>query len=182
MVRCNTKLVKKVAHDTITHFDSSTTSPGNKTNTMGLPGDKVGPVVSYGVTYISPDWCFNGLDPSTDFSTTDTDSPSGYVGGPNPNQDPSFRYYSRAACESLADGGGVYNANEECYGVRVQGLQYNASTMCAGLNNNTSADITVPAAGLDDMCVCPNHDTTWSTVVISALSVLLAYTWFVRNK
>ena len=123
--------------------------------------------MSYGVTYVSPTWCFAGLPAETDFSLTEQDSPSGYAGVIP--QSPYLRYYSRAACESL---GGVYNANGECYGVNVDGLLYNATQICAGLNDNTNDNIAIPVAELDFLCPPSKSDNSYYIVAIGVLSVL----------
>lgn len=117
----------------------------------------------FGVTYYSPDWCYNGLNPeTTDFSTTGMDSPAGYKSG-------SIRLYSRAACQSLAGVGGVFAAGGECYGVSVEGKIYNASTACAGLNNTTSENVILPGNELDDMC--PPSENGGYLLAIVLLSV-----------
>jgi hypothetical protein len=133
----------------------------------------------YGVSFISPTWCYGGLSDTTDFPNEGTDSASGYASG-------TIRKYSREACEALGEGDNIWSANGECtYVLASDGEggfgRYNASLICSGLNNS-SPTVNVTAS-LDDLSYdCLEKDNNLSYLLLAVLAgAVLGYT-FARNK
>ena len=127
--------------------------------------------MSYGVSFISPDWCYGGLSPSTDFPNEGQDSLSGYASG-------SIRKYTREACEALGEKDNIFHANGECtYVLASDGEggygRYNASLICSGLNN--SSPTTNIIAALDDLSFdCPaKEDTALGQLLLAGLGGLV---------
>ena len=152
--------------------------------------------MSYGVSYISPDWCYGGLTAAgAGPNLTNQASWGGY----GQNITNSLRLYSQYACENLlshswfstnratsmheyVDAGGRWFPNGECnnIGIYLNGTRstYNAAQVCAGLNNDTSTDIVLPIVELDYTCDEP-PSTLKYRVTILILSILLVIN-FVR--
>jgi hypothetical protein len=133
--------------------------------------------MSYGVTFVSPTWCYGGLESNVDFPNEGPESMSGYSSGPGLN---SIRLYSRVACESLGGADNIWSANGECtYVLAPDGEggygRYNASTVCAGLNNAAPQELIV--AALDDLSFdCPKQeDKVTVLIIVGFLGLVLGY-------
>ena len=74
-----------------------------------------------------------------------------------------IRKYSRQACEALGQGkGNIWHANGECVPILApDGKKYNASLVCAGLNDITTSDITLNISTLDYDCPEKEESTGW---------------------
>ena len=113
-------------------------------------------MVVYGVQFVSPTWCYGGLNPNTDFPQEGEESLSGYA-FVEPGTGVSIRKYSRVACESLGEQDNIWSANGECtYVLAPDGegdlARYNASLMCAGLNDASVTNIVASIADLSFDC------------------------------
>jgi hypothetical protein len=128
--------------------------------------------MTYEVAFQSPEWCYGGLDPATtDFSVTPEDSMSGYK-----SANGLTRRYSRLACESLGLGKGypfnVWNANGECVPIlAADGNSYNASLVCAGLNDISLNSLLLPIAEFD--IDCPPKEDKLGWILLSVAGGLL---------
>jgi hypothetical protein len=130
--------------------------------------------MSYGVTFLSPSWCYGGLPSNHDFPNTTQTSPSGYASN---NTTVSVRLYSREACENLAEKDNVWSANGECTNVLAEDGEggfgrFNASLLCSGLNNSSPTPI---SATLDDLSYdCPKQeDSKIGPLILAGLGGLL---------
>lgn len=123
---------------------------------------------TYVTCYQTPTWCTGGLDPSTDFSTTPPNSLSGYANG-------TIRLYSPHACSLLR---GIWHPNGECTSCSQGGETYNASLVCAGLNDNSNNPLQISLSSLSDECP-PAKDTYknlfWVIVIIFVILYGLKY-------
>ena len=125
--------------------------------------------MSYGLSFISPDWCYGGLPPMTDFPNEGQNSLAGYASG-------TIRKYTREACEALGEKDNIFHANGECtYVLASDGLggygRYNASMMCAGLNNSSPSNIIV---ALDDLSFdCPAKEDSLGKLLLVGLGGLV---------
>ncbi len=120
-------------------------------------------MANFGVTFESPEWCKAGLDDSTDFANTTEDSPSGYASG-------GIRKYSRQACENLGSKNNIWSANGECVPVLApDGKRYNASLVCAGLNDNTVNDYAIQLSEFDYDCPINEDKNPTGWIILSAI-------------
>lgn len=125
----------------------------------------------YTVVYETPPWCTGGLNPlSTDFPNEPEDSVSGYASG-------FKRLYQRSACKLL---NGVWNANGECTSCLQNGHTYNASLICAGLNDSSNDATEMPFELLFDKCPTRPQDSYkilfWIIMIIVIILFGLKYT------
>ena len=88
----------------------------------------------------------------------------------------SLRLYSRHACQTL---GGVWSLNGECTNVSINGEVFNASLMCAGLNDSSDLAYVLPAIEFNDIQV--EKSTSGYLATILVLSFLLVLTLAIKT-
>jgi hypothetical protein len=110
------------------------------------------------VEFITPSWCYGGNDPNTfDFNAPNNQgSSAGYASSGN------RRLYSRAACENLGNGDGIWHANGECsYVLGPDNRRYYATAICAGLNDTSPDNVVGDVAEFSTECPSSGFNTGW---------------------